>query len=77
MPTVIPFLLRGVNLLGIDSNLCPLERRLEAWRRLDEGLPKDKLERITHVVPLAGVAELGGKILQGRVQGRTVVDVRA
>ena len=75
--TVIPFLLRGVNLLGIDSNLCPLERRREAWQRLDEGLPKDKLERITRVVPLAGVAELGGKILQGRVRGRTVVDVRA
>ena len=75
--TVIPFLLRGVNLLGIESNLCPFDRRLEAWRRLDEGLPKDKLERITRVVPLAGVAELGGKILQGRVRGRTVVDVRA
>ena len=75
--TVVPFLLRGVNLLGIDSNLCPLERRIEAWRRLDEGLPKDKLERITHVIPLAGVAGLGGKILQGQVQGRTVIDVRS
>ncbi len=75
--TVIPFLLRGVNLLGIESNLCPLEKRLGAWKRLDEALPKDKLDRITHVVPLARVAELGGKILRGQVQGRTVVDVRA
>ena len=75
--TVIPFLLRGINLLGIDSATCPTERRLIAWPRLARELPMDKLEDITHVVPLAEVAGLGGSILKGKVKGRTVVDVRA
>ena len=45
--TVIPFLLRGVNLLGIDSVMCPREERIEAWRRLARDLPLDRLERMT------------------------------
>ncbi len=75
--TVIPFLLRGVNLLGIDSGHCPLERRQQAWRRLATEMPMDKLDAMTSEAPLSGVAELGGKILQGQVRGRTVIDVRA
>jgi len=75
--TVIPFLLRGINLLGIDSNTCPVERRLAAWQRLATELPADKLAAITSVVPLADVPGLAGEILKGQVRGRTVIDVRA
>src|SRR6185312_13796505 len=53
--TVIPFIIRGVNLLGIDSVMAPLPLRVEAWRRLASLLPKDKLASMTEVVPLAGV----------------------
>ena len=73
--TVVPFLLRGVNLLGIDSVMCPLDQRLEAWRRLASQLPLDRLEAMTSVASLAGMDDLGGKILQGQVRGRVVVDV--
>ena len=75
--TVIPFLLRGVNLLGIESAMCPAERRLAAWRRLAKELARDKLERITTVVPLAQVPDLAGRILLGEVRGRTVIEVGA
>jgi acrylyl-CoA reductase (NADPH) len=74
--TVIPFLLRGVNLLGIDSVMCPKELRTEAWQRLALDLPLDKLDRMTDEVPLSKVAELAPKILGGAVRGRTVIDVR-
>jgi len=73
--TVIPFLLRGINLLGIDSNTCPMARRREAWARLAKDMPLDKLDAMTGTVGLGDVASLGGKILQGQVRGRTVVDL--
>lgn len=73
--TVLPFLLRGVNLLGIDSNMARKDRRLEAWGRLVGELPLDKLGAGTNVAGLAEVIGLGGKILQGLVRGRTVIDV--
>jgi len=75
--TVIPFLLRAVNLLGIDSVLCPPERRRAAWERLARDLPTATLGRITQVAPLADVPRLAGEILKGQVRGRVVVDVRA
>ena len=75
--TVIPFLLRGVNLLGIDSVMAPLPLRVEAWRRLAAVLPKAKLAAMTETVPLAGVIEAGQRILKGGVRGRLVVDVNA
>lgn len=75
--TVIPFLLRGVNLLGIDSVMCPREERVEAWRRLARDLPLDTLDQMTEIVPLAALPELAPKILQGAVRGRIVVDVKA
>jgi acrylyl-CoA reductase (NADPH) len=76
LPTsVIPFLLRGVNLLGIDSVMCPRELRIEAWQRLARDLPLDKLDRMTDEVPLSKVAELAPKILGGAVRGRTVINV--
>jgi acrylyl-CoA reductase (NADPH) len=73
--TVIPFLLRGVNLLGIDSVMCPREPRIEAWRRLARDLPLDKLDAMTDEVPLSQVAELAPRILGGQVRGRTVIKI--
>ena len=75
--TVIPFLLRGVNLLGIDSVRCPLPKRQDAWKRLAADLPLDKLDAMTETVPLGAVAGLAGRILKGEVRGRVVVDVGA
>jgi acrylyl-CoA reductase (NADPH) len=74
--TVIPFLLRGVNLLGIDSVMCPREERTEAWRRLARDLPLDRLERMTRIEPLAALPGLAQKILKGEVRGRTVIDIK-
>ncbi|MEK9722989.1 MAG: oxidoreductase, partial [Rhodospirillaceae bacterium] len=74
---VLPFLLRGINLCGIDSNTCPKDRRLEAWARLARDLPLDKLDAATETAPLAALTDLAGKILQGQVRGRTVIDVNA
>jgi acrylyl-CoA reductase (NADPH) len=73
--TVIPFLLRGVNLLGIDSVMCPREERIEAWRRLARDLPLDKLDQMTETAPLSALPELAPKILAGETRGRIVVDV--
>ncbi|HZT41968.1 MAG TPA: MDR family oxidoreductase [Chthonomonadaceae bacterium] len=75
--TVFPFILRGVGLLGIDSNWCPQARRREAWARLANDLPKDHLARMMQVVPLPDVLSLSREILQGHVRGRIVVDVNA
>jgi acrylyl-CoA reductase (NADPH) len=73
--TVIPFLLRGVNLLGIDSVMCPREPRIEAWRRLTRDLPLDRLDRMIEQIPLSQVAALASRILGGQIRGRTVIDV--
>jgi acrylyl-CoA reductase (NADPH) len=73
--TVIPFLLRGVNLLGIDSVRCPLPRRQDAWKRLAADLPLAKLDSMTETVPLSELAAMAGKILKGETRGRVVVDV--
>jgi len=73
--TVIPFLLRGVNLLGIDSVMCPREQRIEAWNRLARDLPLDRLDRMIEEVPLSQTAELAQRILGGQIRGRTVIDV--
>ena len=73
--TVIPFLLRGVNLLGIDSVMCPMKRRLEAWTRLQSDLPLDKLEAMTVEAKLDEVPRIAAQILKGGIRGRVVVDV--
>lgn len=73
--TVLPFILRGVNLLGIDSVYCPHPRRQTAWDRLAADLPLDKLDAMTTVRPLADVPAVADEILAGRVRGRTVIDV--
>lgn len=75
--TVIPFIIRGVSLLGIDSVMCPYARRVEAWRRLGNDLPKSHLNAAMTVVGLADVPSVGKDILRGDVKGRVVVDVNA
>jgi acrylyl-CoA reductase (NADPH) len=78
LPTsVIPFLLRGVNLLGIDSVMQPFEKRLVAWQRLASDLPLEKLDAMIRPATLHDVPKLGADILKGQVQGRVVVDVNA
>ena len=73
--TVIPFLLRGVNLLGIDSVMQPFENRERAWARIANDLPMDKLEGMITSATLADLPGLGKDILKGQVRGRVVVDV--
>lgn len=75
--TVIPFLLRGVNLLGIDSVMQPFESRQKAWARIAKDLPMDKLEAMIEPATLADLPQLGKDILKGQVRGRVVVDVNA
>jgi len=72
--TVLPFILRGVSLLGIDSVMCPIDRRVEAWNRLARDLPTQQLEEMTTVEPMTRVAELAEDILAGRTRGRVVID---
>ena len=73
--TVIPFLLRGVNLLGIDSVMKPFEGRQRAWARISTDLPMDKLEAMIQPAVLSDLPALGAAILKGEVQGRIVVNV--
>ncbi len=75
--TVLPFLLRGVNLLGIDSVMCPQARRVAAWARLVKDLPMEKLDAVTETAGLGDLLTLGKEILKGQVRGRLVIDVRA
>lgn len=75
--TVMPFILRGVSLLGVNSVIVPPEERRAVWDRLSRDLPLDLLDRMTHVAPLERVFELGKEILEGKIRGRTVIDVNA
>jgi acrylyl-CoA reductase (NADPH) len=75
--TVIPFLLRGVNLLGIDSVMQPYDNRVRAWARLATDLPMEKLEAMVQPAGLSDLPQLGADILNGQVKGRVVVDVNA
>lgn len=74
--TVAPFILRGVSLLGIDSVMCPLPTRQEAWRRLDSDLDRGKIAAMTTELPLTQVIDAGARILAGGVRGRIVVKIR-
>ncbi len=74
--TVLPFILRGVNLLGINSVRVTREERREVWTRLERDLPLDKLDSMIEVAPLEQVFELGEKILKGQVRGRVVIEIR-
>ncbi len=73
--TVVPFLLRAVNILGIDSVMRPYEQRVEAWSRIANELPMDKLRAMIRPARLDDLPDLGAEILKGQVRGRVVVDV--
>ncbi|GAB4354599.1 MAG: MDR family oxidoreductase [Gammaproteobacteria bacterium] len=75
--TVMPFILRNVSLRGVDSVMCPVERRKVAWQRLVSDLPADALGEIAHVASLEELPELAAKIIAGQVRGRVIVDVNA
>ena len=75
--TVIPFLLRGVRLLGIDSVMYPHGPRQEAWRRLAAELPMERIDAVSETVGLDALPGLADRILKGQTRGRVVVDVTA
>ncbi len=75
--TVMPFILRGVRLQGINSVTVPLARRREIWARVVQDLPLEKLEATIEQIPLSAVPGQAAAILAGQVRGRTVVDVNA
>jgi len=73
--TVYPFILRGVNLLGINSAYVSRSDRLLMWQRLSRDLPVPLLDRMTQEAPLEAVFELGEKIIAGAIRGRTVIRI--
>jgi acrylyl-CoA reductase (NADPH) len=75
--TVLPFILRGIHLAGINSVECPRELRLAAWERLARDLDLDLLDSLTTEIPLGDAIDAGEQILAGTLHGRTVVNVRA
>lgn len=75
--TVYPFILRGVSLLGIDSNTCPMNRRRMAWTRIAEKLASEDLDAMTTVIPLEEVPAWSERLLSGEARGRIVVALAA
>ena len=73
--TVMPFILRGVTLAGIDSVMAPLAQRQRAWDRLALDLEPAKLESMIDEVPLAQAIEKAGELMAGRVRGRVLVKI--
>lgn len=74
--TVLPHILRGVALLGVDSVMAPLAKREKAWQRLARDLPTAKLKELTRVEPMSNLPALAKQILDGQVRGRVVIDVK-
>ena len=68
-------MLRGVNMLGIDSAMQPYENRVKIWERLNKDFPKSFFESITEVISLSDLPRVGKEILDGKIKGRLVVDV--
>ena len=73
--TVMPFILRGVSLLGIDSVMAPMQLRERAWKRLSENININKLEEMTIDTSLEQVEVLASDILKGKVRGRVIVNI--
>ena len=73
--SVAPFILRGVCLYGIDSVMCPLPKRNEAWKRLEKDLDRQKLAAITTEIGLSELPDAAANILKGQVRGRIVVKI--
>ncbi|NBB54263.1 acryloyl-CoA reductase [Pantoea vagans] len=74
--SVAPFILRGITLAGVDSVMCPKPLRQQAWQRLGELLDSDRLRKLSRVIPLSEAREGAQALLDGRVQGRLIVDCR-
>jgi acrylyl-CoA reductase (NADPH) len=73
--SIIPFLLRGVSVYGIDSVTVPLPQRAEIWTALAAEMPKDVLAEMSSEIGLGEVVDHGRQILDGKVRGRVVIDV--
>jgi acrylyl-CoA reductase (NADPH) len=73
--TVVPFILRGITLYGIDSVMAPLSLRQQAWQRLAAELDMAKLDVIAREIGLSEVISVAKDLLQGKVRGRVLVDV--
>jgi acrylyl-CoA reductase (NADPH) len=73
--SVAPFILRGVTLYGIDSVMCPMQKRLTAWQRLDTDLDKDLLESLSTEISFDDLPQASSDILKGRIRGRTIVRI--
>ena len=73
--SAIPFMLRGINMLGIDSAMQPFEKRVQVWDRLNKDFPKSFFDSITKVISLSDLPRVGKEILSGNIKGRLVVDV--
>jgi acrylyl-CoA reductase (NADPH) len=75
--TVMPFILRGVRLQGVDSVMAPVELRVRAWERLASELNFDLLHSMMTEVPMSDLLNLAPKILAGQIRGRIVVNTHA
>ena len=76
LPTsVAPFILRGVTLYGIDSVMCPMQKRLTAWQRLDTDLDKDLLESLSTEISFDDLPQTSAAIIKGQIRGRTIVKI--
>jgi len=75
--SILPFILRAVSLIGVDSEMAPRAAREEAWLRLATDLDPGKLDEMTAVEPMSKLPELASRILAGNIRGRTVIDVKA
>lgn len=73
--SVAPFILRGVCLLGIDSVMCPLPKRQEAWKRLENHLDRQKLAAMTREIGLSDLPQAAADIVAGQIRGRVVVKI--
>ena len=73
--TVLPFILRKISLVGIDSVICPIDQRITAWEKIGNLIDPSEFDAITETVSLTGVTQSAKDILEGKVRGRTVVDV--
>lgn len=75
--TVMPFILRGITLYGVDSVQCPSPQRRRAWQALAKEMPPKTLQRISHSIPLTEVPAAAEALLSGCLQGRTVVEINS
>lgn len=75
--TVMPFILRGVTLAGVDSVNAPVAKRVEAWDKLASTLKPETFEAVVEKIALSDAIDAAGKLLKGEIRGRVVVDVNA